>query len=229
MHLHCASQRSLSVQTVCYQGIALKTLNELYGRLTLATFWLFSFREEFVGRDLSLFVTLFFDLLVDPPLVAERIDNLAVPSTPEHILHGHAHSRTGSDRTFNNPMRILNQDGNAHNCSPKRLRRLAGSTFARGELVTYEELVSVQSQFAAGACDDSVLSGLPPQVFQMIKGWHESGWTPMRRLGVRADVGNAVVLLCTDQASFITGQLLYVDGGASVMEPAFPLAIQGIK
>jgi len=30
-------------------------------------------------------------------------------------------------------------------------------------------------------------------------------------------------------ASFITGQLLYVDGGASVMEPVFPLAIQGIK
>jgi NAD(P)-dependent dehydrogenase (short-subunit alcohol dehydrogenase family) len=80
-----------------------------------------------------------------------------------------------------------------------------------------------------GACDDSVLSGLPPQVFQMIKDWHESGWTPMRRLGVPADVGNAVVLLCTDHASFITGQLLYVDGGASAMEPVFPLAIQGIK
>lgn len=80
-----------------------------------------------------------------------------------------------------------------------------------------------------GACDDSVLSGLPPQVFQMIKDWHESGWTPMRRLGQPADVGNAVVLLCTDQASFITGQLLYVDGGASAMEPVFPLAIQGIK
>src|SRR5882762_1153825 len=80
-----------------------------------------------------------------------------------------------------------------------------------------------------GACDDSVLSGLPPQVFQMIKEWHESGWTPMSRLGLPADVGNAVVLLCTDQASFITGQLLYVDGGASAMDPVFPLAIQGIK
>jgi len=66
-------------------------------------------------------------------------------------------------------------------------------------------------------------------VFQMIKDWHESGWTPMRRLGLPADVGNAVVLLCTDQASFITGQLLYVDGGASAMDPVFPLAIQGIK
>ena len=26
-----------------------------------------------------------------------------------------------------------------------------------------------------------------------------------------------------------TGQLLFVDGGASAMEPVFPLAIQGIK
>jgi len=92
------------------------------GDVTPATFWLFSLGEEFVGRDLSLFVTLLFDLLVDPPLVAERIDNLAIPTTPEHILHGHAHSRAGSDRTFNNLIRILNQDGNAHTRSPKRLR-----------------------------------------------------------------------------------------------------------
>lgn len=80
-----------------------------------------------------------------------------------------------------------------------------------------------------GACDDSVLSGLPPEVFKIIKDWHESGWTPMRRLGLPADVGDAVVLFCTEQASFITGQLLHVDGGASAMTPVFPLAIQGIK
>jgi NAD(P)-dependent dehydrogenase (short-subunit alcohol dehydrogenase family) len=79
-----------------------------------------------------------------------------------------------------------------------------------------------------GACDDSVLSGLPPEVFKMIKDWHESGWTPMRRLGTPADVGNAVVLLCSEQANFITGQLLHVDGGGSSMTPDFPLAIQGI-
>jgi hypothetical protein len=32
-------------------------------------FWTNSFREEFVGRDLSLFVALLFKLLVDSPLV----------------------------------------------------------------------------------------------------------------------------------------------------------------
>jgi len=78
-----------------------------------------------------------------------------------------------------------------------------------------------------GASEDSVLSGLPPEVFQAIKDWHESGWTPMGRLTTPADVGNAVSLLCMDEASFITGQTIHVDGGGSIMDTAFPPAIQG--
>lgn len=41
-----------------------------------------------------------------------------------------------------------------------------------------------------------------------------------------ADIGNAVRLLCMDEASFITGQTLHVDGGASIMDPVFPLDMQ---
>src|ERR1035441_2356061 len=104
--------------------------------------------KKFVGCLLSLFVTQLFHLLVDSPLVAERIDDLSVTSSPEHILHGHAHPSAGSDRALDNPVRIVNQEGDAHARSPERLRRLAGSTFARGELVADEELVPVQSQFA---------------------------------------------------------------------------------
>lgn len=77
-----------------------------------------------------------------------------------------------------------------------------------------------------GATKDSVLSGLPPEVFRAIEDWHESGWTPLGRLGTPADTGNAVVLLCMDEASFITGQIIHVDGGGSIMDTAFPLAIQ---
>jgi enoyl-[acyl-carrier protein] reductase III len=77
-----------------------------------------------------------------------------------------------------------------------------------------------------GATDDSVVGRLPTEVFQAIKTWHESGWTPMRRVGTPADIGNAVALLCMDEADFITGQTIHVDGGASVMDPVFPLAIQ---
>src|SRR5262249_17764046 len=77
-----------------------------------------------------------------------------------------------------------------------------------------------------GATDDSVLSGLPEPVFQTIKNWHEGGWTPMGRIGTPADIGNAVRLLCMDEAGFITGQTIHVDGGASVMDTVFPLEIQ---
>lgn len=80
-----------------------------------------------------------------------------------------------------------------------------------------------------GATDDSVLSRLPEEVFGMIRQWHESGWTPMRRLGTPADIGDAVAMLCSEQAGFVTGQTIHVDGGASIMDPVFPLPIQGIR
>lgn len=38
--------------------------------------------------------------------------------------------------------------------------------------------------------------------------------TPLRRVGVPQDVANAVLFLATGQASFITGQTIWVDGGA---------------
>jgi enoyl-[acyl-carrier protein] reductase III len=77
-----------------------------------------------------------------------------------------------------------------------------------------------------GATDDSVVSRLPTEVFQAIRTWHESGWTPMRRIGTPADIGNAVMLLCMEEAGFITGQTIHVDGGGSLMDTVFPLEIQ---
>ena len=63
-------------------------------------------------------------------------------------------------------------------------------------------------------------------VQDIIRAWHESGWTPMRRLGTPADVGNAVALLCSEAAGWITGQVIDVDGGSFVMNPGLPLQIQ---
>ena len=37
--------------------------------------------------------------------------------------------------------------------------------------------------------------------------------TPMRRMGTSAEVAQTVLWLCSDQASFITGTVIPVDGG----------------
>ena len=48
----------------------------------------------------------------------------------------------------------------------------------------------------------------------------------MRRLGTPADIGNAVTLLCSKEAAFITGQTIAVDGGAPVeiIRPVFAMS-----
>jgi enoyl-[acyl-carrier protein] reductase III len=77
-----------------------------------------------------------------------------------------------------------------------------------------------------GLTEDSVLNGLPDEVVEASRNWHTSGWTPMGRMGTPADIGNAVTLLCSEQAGWITGQTIHADGGGSLMDTAFPLQIQ---
>jgi enoyl-[acyl-carrier protein] reductase III len=82
------------------------------------------------------------------------------------------------------------------------------------------------NSISPGWIEDSVLNSLPEPVQQMIRDWNQAGWTPMRRLGTPADIGKAVRLLCSDDANWITGQTIDVDGGASLMNPHMPLEIQ---
>jgi NAD(P)-dependent dehydrogenase (short-subunit alcohol dehydrogenase family) len=77
-----------------------------------------------------------------------------------------------------------------------------------------------------GWIEDSVLNTLPEAAQNLIRSWHQGGWTPMGRLGTPADIGNAVALLCSEEAGWITGQLIAVDGGAGLMDAALPLEIQ---
>lgn len=44
--------------------------------------------------------------------------------------------------------------------------------------------------------------------------------TPLGRMGLPSDIANAVLFLNSDQASFVTGQILSVDGGLSLHESA---------
>jgi len=77
-----------------------------------------------------------------------------------------------------------------------------------------------------GWTEDSVLNSLPPQAQALIRNWHQRGWTRMGRLGTPADVGDVVALFCTKEAGWITGQVIYADGGASLMNPEVPPEIQ---
>ncbi|MCC6790152.1 MAG: glucose 1-dehydrogenase [Thermomicrobiales bacterium] len=47
-----------------------------------------------------------------------------------------------------------------------------------------------------------------PAVFEKMARWY-----PLRRVGEPEDVANAALFLCSDQASWITGEVLAVDGG----------------
>ena len=77
-----------------------------------------------------------------------------------------------------------------------------------------------------GWTEDSVLNSLPQQAQDLIRNWHARGWTPMGRLGTPDDVGNVVALFCSAQAAWITGQVIYADGGASLMSPEVPPELQ---
>ena len=79
-----------------------------------------------------------------------------------------------------------------------------------------------------GWIEDSVLNSLPEAFQTGLRERQERGWTPMGRLGTPADIGNAVALICSEQAGWITGQLIDVDGGASLVDAHLPLEFQGI-
>lgn len=44
--------------------------------------------------------------------------------------------------------------------------------------------------------------------------------------GAPADIGSFVALLCTEEAGWLTGQVIAVDGGASLVDTHLPLDIQ---
>jgi len=64
----------------------------------------------------------------------------------------------------------------------------------------------------AGASIDGVAAGVVPESF--LQGAVES--TPLGRLGDAEDIAEAVAFLASQQAKFITGQILNVDGGWSI-------------
>jgi len=77
-----------------------------------------------------------------------------------------------------------------------------------------------------GWVEDTVLNSLPGEVQEMIRKWHQRGWTPMGRLGTPEDIGNVVAMFCSEQSAWITGQIICADGGSSLMNPDMPTEMQ---
>lgn len=84
------------------------------------------------------------------------------------------------------------------------------------------------NSISPGWIEDSVLNSLPQSFQDGLREWQERGWTPMGRLGTPADIGNAVAMICSADAGWITGQTIDVDGGASLVDAHLPLEFQGI-
>jgi len=77
-----------------------------------------------------------------------------------------------------------------------------------------------------GLTDDSVLQSFGDAAVDIARKWHGSGWTPMGRMGTPADIGNVVGLLCSPDAAWITGQVIFADGGGSLVDTHLPIEIQ---
>lgn len=104
--------------------------------------------------------------------------------------------------------------------------KAALETLVRYFAVTLARRGITVNAVSPGWTEDSVLNSLPAPAQEAIRDWHLQGWTPMRRLGTPADVGNVIALLCRPEAGWITGQLIVADGGASLMNPEMPAALQ---
>ena len=77
-----------------------------------------------------------------------------------------------------------------------------------------------------GMSDGGLMVQTPREFQDAVKEWAESGWTPMGRRGTPDDIADICGLLCSDEARFLTGHALAVDGGSSLMNSDFPLALQ---
>ena len=64
---------------------------------------------------------------------------------------------------------------------------------------------------APGFIDTDMVQAMNPKVVEGVR-----KAVPMRRLGLSGEVGNVVLFLASDLASYVTGQEWVVDGGLAI-------------
>jgi citronellol/citronellal dehydrogenase len=72
---------------------------------------------------------------------------------------------------------------------------------------------------APGVIDTPVIAKYGPELLTMVK-----KAIPMKRFGSAAEVARCIVFLCSPAASYVTGETLYIDGGARLWGETWPIA-----
>lgn len=67
------------------------------------------------------------------------------------------------------------------------------------------------NMISPGATETQMLAGIPEKIYEFIK-----SEVALQRIGTPEEIAAATLFLASDEASFITGQNLFVDGGMSI-------------
>ena len=93
----------------------------------------------------------------------------------------------------------------------------ASYSAAKAAIIGMSKAIAIE----AGAYNVTINNVLPGwiQTASQTKGEYQGGFnTPMKRSGTAEEVANMIVFLCSDKASYITGQEFIVDGGNTIQE-----------
>ncbi len=120
------------------------------------------------------------------------------------------------------PFMMKQQDGRIVNVSSRAYMGNIGQTnysSSKGGLISMTRTLALElggfgirvNAVAPGLIDTPLVKGLRPDVIQKL-----IAAQPTKTMGQPQDIANAVVFLASDDAGFITGEVLHVDGGKSV-------------
>lgn len=99
----------------------------------------------------------------------------------------------------------------------------ANYSAAKGGVVSFTRTLAIElakhgitaNAIAPGAIDTPILAPLSEEQINRIK-----GTIPVGRLGTPGDIAHAVLMFASPEASYITGQTIYVCGGRSLSSPS---------
>jgi NAD(P)-dependent dehydrogenase (short-subunit alcohol dehydrogenase family) len=99
------------------------------------------------------------------------------------------------------------------------IRNLAAYTSAKGGVAALTRQVAIEhveqnitvNAIAPGFIRTPIVDGLPEEMLKEM-----AGGIPMKRLGAPSDIAAMIAHLCSDDGSYITGQLIAIDGGWSI-------------